>query len=228
MQSAIMSILQNSTIMSLCKAMGIIYTAITKPYFNIASSNISALQMGPYYLELIQNLKKIHSDPSILFSSDFKIFSNLTDTDKDKSIFEQTTDTDHSFVLETISLMCKSLFEKCEKLFSDFLPGGKLHSQTHSSCPSNNISLERLMAQIDREKRIAPNMTTSTLNSKLLFKNNKTSVWLENKSEEEKSNTISLAKENLEKVKEKENSKFIKLNNDKTTIIECKKRDILK
>ena len=53
-------------------------------------------------------------------------------------------------------------------------------------CPQNNITLERLMAQTNRAMTIAPNTNTSSRESKILFKDNETDVWLENKLDKDK------------------------------------------
>jgi hypothetical protein len=57
-------------------------------------------------------------------------------------------------------LHLKCVFAKCEKLFTDFLEGGKYYEPSDDtvmeteSCPPNNITVERLMAKLDLQMPI--------------------------------------------------------------------------
>ncbi|CAC5417044.1 unnamed protein product [Mytilus coruscus] len=93
---------------------------------------------------------------------------------------------------------------------------------TSKSCPANNITLERLMAQIDRQKTIAPNTSISTINSKLMFKNNGTADWLREKTEEQKNTIIVKCRQMGEEKKQRDIRDFIKIYNEKSTIIEAR------
>ncbi|VDI01542.1 Hypothetical predicted protein [Mytilus galloprovincialis] len=80
------------------------------------------------------------------------------------------------------------------------------------TCPSNNIALERMMGQLDRQKTISPNINTSTINTKLMMKNNNTMEWLGGKNEEDKIQIMAKARQESQILKEKEISDEIKLN----------------
>ncbi|CAC5371638.1 unnamed protein product [Mytilus coruscus] len=64
----------------------------------------------------------------------------------------------YSTVIECLGQMALSILSKCRNFFTNYLPGGKYHNPSlktineSSTCPSNNISLERMMGQLDRQK----------------------------------------------------------------------------
>ena len=74
-----------------------------------------------------------------------------------------------------------------KKLFSDFLKGGKYFNSNVflddcSSCPTNNICVERLIGQFDFKLKYACTLTTNIVESSLMFNNNKSYDWLSEKS----------------------------------------------
>ncbi|VDI46901.1 Hypothetical predicted protein [Mytilus galloprovincialis] len=58
--------------------------------------------------------------------------------------------------------------------------------ESTKSCPSNNISVERVFGQLDAELKRAPHCSLRTVESKLLYKNNKTAEWLKEKKSRKK------------------------------------------
>ncbi|CAC5356077.1 unnamed protein product [Mytilus coruscus] len=144
-------------------------------------------------------LEKISEKNQLIFDQNFKIFSlqhletkTTEKQDLDDKIFEQTETSNRDTVLEAVQLISSNLLTKSKKFFGDYLNGGKYSNQskemilTPKSCPANNITLERRIAQIDRRKTIAPNTSISTINSKLMFRNNRAADWLKEKPEEQK------------------------------------------
>lgn len=86
--------------------------------------------------------------------------------------------------------MCIVLNTKVDKLFADFLRDGKYFNVQNnldlkcSPCPKSNICEEQLMGQVDFHVQSSSMSSNNTVESKLLYVNNKTSEWLNNKSEE--------------------------------------------
>ena len=83
-----------------------------------------------------------------------------------------------------------------KKLFADFLKDGKYFNVQKnldfkcSSCPTSNICVEQLMGQVDYHVQLSSMSSNNTVESKLLYVNNKTSEWFNNKSEEEKKKSL--------------------------------------
>ncbi|CAG2186521.1 unnamed protein product [Mytilus edulis] len=77
-----------------------------------------------------------------------------------------------------------------------------------------------MMGQLDRQKTISPNINTSTINTKLMMKNNNTMEWLGGKNEEDKIQIMAKARQESQILKEKEISDEIKLNNERRATLQ--------
>ena len=72
-------------------------------------------------------------------------------------------------------------------MFKEYLSDGKFSNpiegevEQAKSCPTNNISLEKLMAQTDKSILITPNANMYTRESKIMFNENKTGQWMNKK-----------------------------------------------
>ncbi len=96
-------------------------------------------------------------------------------------------------VQEILQLLFKSFSLTAERLLLDHLPGGKYNSisdaaiiKETASVPTTNVAPERDFAVLDRLMSQKPNATTIALESLLLYSQNKTSDWLNSKTEVEK------------------------------------------
>ena len=65
------------------------------------------------------------------------------------------------------------------------MPSDQLLVETRS-VPNSNVISERDFAKLDRLLREKPNATTLSLEGIILFSNNKTATWLQDKSPKEK------------------------------------------
>ena len=84
----------------------------------------------------------------------------------------------------------------------DHLPGGIYHSDTMSShpdtteevlcVPTTNVSPERDFAILDRLLREKPNASLIAIESMMLYSKNKTSKWLEQQTDDDKSKPLEL------------------------------------
>lgn len=57
-------------------------------------------------------------------------------------------------------------------------------------CTPNNIKLERLMAKMNSSLKQAPDSSVETIESKIMYGNNKTHNWLNNKSKSDQHKLI--------------------------------------
>ena len=88
-----------------------------------------------------------------------------------------------------------------QRLLIDNLPGGKYYSVTDTkiinetaSVPTTNVSPERDFAILDRLMQQKPNANTIALEAMIMYSQNRTSTWLQGKSEEEKKKLLQTAR----------------------------------
>ena len=141
-----------------------------------------------------------------------------------ESLYEDVPSESHPYIYSEISFekglvsellveMFNSIRDKSQKLFKDFLPDNKFFSPStelyniSNSCPTNNITLEKLMAQVDRSVSHAPNANVKTIESKILFNDNETDSWLKSKTAEEKYTIIKNAMLQKKEIKKKKRLK---------------------
>ena len=95
-------------------------------------------------------------------------------------------------VQEIMQVVFSSLAVLVSQLLEDHLPGGVLDKPNQQlveetkSVPNSNTISERDFATLDRLLREKPNATTLTLEGIILFSNNKTARWLQEKSTEDR------------------------------------------
>lgn len=160
------------------------------------------LTMGSVFERFLHVLDLCAKEPILALRQKIRLFEGpeLEDTVSD-FLFTYPINDDLTCVF--IKCLCILLKTKVEKLFSDFLKDGKYFNVQKSldlkcsSCPTSNICVEHLMGQVDYYVQPSSMSSNNTVESKLLYVNNKTSEWFNNKSEEEKKDiTVQIIKKN--------------------------------
>ena len=97
-----------------------------------------------------------------------------------------------------------------QRLLNDHLPEGKYYSITDTkvinemaSVPTTNVSPEWDFGILDRLMQQKANANTIALENMIMYSQNKTSVWLQKKSEEEKAKLFKAARNLIPVTKEK-------------------------
>ena len=130
------------------------------------------------------------------------LFADSTNIDDSvsKVLFQSTPDAD-AMAQEILQLLFQSFSITLQRLVIDHLPGGMYNAvvdpqviQETQSVPKTNIAPERDFAVLDRLMTQKPNATYIALESLLLYSHNKTAVWLENKTIEEKKRLLHAAR----------------------------------
>ena len=110
---------------------------------------------------------------------------------------------------ELLHILFKA-FSTTQRLLIDHLPKGKYHSVVDTtiinetaSVPTTNVSPERDFAILDRLMHQKPNANAIALEAMILFSRNKTSHWLNKKTEEEKEVIFKAARTLVPATKEK-------------------------
>ncbi|CAC5365446.1 unnamed protein product [Mytilus coruscus] len=157
---SILQLFENEVITAIIQSIGIIYIKITAPYFSLASQNKPALEMTTTYNTLVDELEKIITNPALLLDTEYIMFPGHTTEISNFNMAVLKPLVAYSTVIECLGQMALSILNKCKKFFTNYLPGagGKYHCPSLKTinesltCPSNNISLKRMMGQLDRQK----------------------------------------------------------------------------
>lgn len=140
-------------------------------------------------------------DAQCIIDNQDLLFADYTNpNDEIAQCLFQPTEND-SIVQELLELMFKSFSLTLQRLLVDHLPGGEFHGVTDpnvlsetKSVPKTNVNPERDFAILDRLMAQKPNATYIALESLLLFSHNKTSVWLQSKTPDERQRLLHAAR----------------------------------
>lgn len=200
-QNYILKALQCNKLLSSIRALGIISKKITEPYLYISSDEtLTAIEMGSIYQRLIDILQLSSQNPSLLLKNEISLTFGpfLPLCAVSESLFKISNI--DSLTSEYIGKLCKCLKDKCCVLFKDFLEDGKFFNPSESLindtkyCPPNNITVERLMGKLDSQLNSAPTSNISSIENRILFRNNNTSDWLNLKSTNKQKEIINSAR----------------------------------
>lgn len=139
---------------------------------------------------MVQFLETASANPNFLLQNSLHLLPGPVSPPDlvTQSLFSSTsTDTVTQSLLKRF---CTKLREKCSALFKDFLPFCKYFEPTQTliesseTCPSNNISVERVFGKL--ELHHAPHCSLQTIKSKIIYTNNSTASWLNDKTAADK------------------------------------------
>ena len=180
------------------RALGIIGKTITGPYQKVTSAATNILDLNDKYLDLQTNFSQWANDASPLLSP-CSIFSDVPVPEDPVYHSLLSPNSDDNKVKQLLSVLCKACLRVVERQLSSQLPGGEFWEpnpaleQAAKSCHSSNISGERNFAMADLHMHHAKNAKLGFIESRVMFKQNKTEAWLCGKGEQEKSQMIALA-----------------------------------
>ncbi|CAC5364449.1 unnamed protein product [Mytilus coruscus] len=174
--------------------------------------------MGNIYNRLVEFLEICIANPELVLTENgIKLFYGPDFPDNDiYSYLLKPCNLDY-VTKDIIVKFCFELKVKCMQLFKDFMPTGEYYAPNDEilnickSCPSNNISVERLMAKMDNCIVNAPTYNTNSMESVIMFKNNNTQEWLHKKTDAETTEIIANARTQY--------NKFL-------SDIKCRKKDL--
>ena len=200
---AVLSDLQVSHYVVGIRALGIIDKVVTGPFWrHLESSSVSILEMSDTYSKMKNKFEEWSKDAQVVMDNEELLFADFTNIDDSvsKVLFQSTPDAD-AMTQEILQLLFQSFSITLQRLVIDHLPGGMYNAvvdpqviQETQSVPKTNIAPERDFAVLDRLMTQKPNATYIALESLLLYSHNKTAVWLENKTIEEKKRLLHAAR----------------------------------
>lgn len=209
---AVLLDLKNSTNIAGCRALGIIDKVVTGPLWRkLNESSASVLHMSSVYTR-IKNKFDVWSDSSYTVLQGREFLEDCTCVHEDEvwsTLLESDEATDVA-TQELLQLLFKSFSKTTQRLLLDHLPGGEYNAVTDgslitetASVPVTNVSPERDFAVLDRLLREKPNAHLIALESLILYSHNKTAVWLEQKTCEEKQRLFKAAQTLAPQIREK-------------------------
>ena len=213
---------------------------VTEPYWRVAGdNNINPVQLGNYYVRLVEMLSTIIETPTLLLSNHISFLPGPEQDLNSQSLVLFQPFRHDQYVEIYLKRFCQAIKTKCLTLFKDFLPGGKFFSPTEklhaeaSTCSGNNICLERLMAKTDSSLKNKPNSNISNIESTIMYSNNKVDKWLQERSESSKQEVILSAVSKKKQAMENNKTSKSMLYQQRLAILEKKKelkeqRDIRK
>ncbi|XP_061186880.1 uncharacterized protein LOC133195007 [Saccostrea echinata] len=198
--NAIVSALQSKLFLTILRALGIICKFLTEPYWKKTLEVSSIANMSTVYQRFLYVLNVINENPSVLLNREIKLFEGPDFYDP-VCDFLYSVSVNDDLTCVFIKRCTTVLIAKAKKLFADFLDGGKYFNACSknffkecSSCSTNNISIERLMGQLDFKVKYAATSSVNTIESVLMFNNNDTINWLAKKSEDNQRQIINNAR----------------------------------
>ena len=186
-----------------CKALGLIDHFITSPLWRLLESDVHILDMCTRYTELHTFLCRATLDASSFMSRDDVPFPNVHIKEGDilEALLVPNPDLD-DLAQEILQAIFRTLSLLIERVVGDYLPGGEwdratgdaeMKTNTRSVQKTKTIS-ERDFAKLDRYIREKPNARLLALEAHILFTSNKTAMWLDSKSAEEKEKLFAMVR----------------------------------
>ncbi|XP_053403190.1 uncharacterized protein LOC123534936 [Mercenaria mercenaria] len=147
-QTTIVKCLNNKCFLSILRAMGILDKIVTEPYFSFTTNtDNNILEMTGVCSRLLQILNTGTHQPDLLLNRRVSLFfgPEVERVDAVSTCLFKSSETD-SLTCKVLSRLYQALHDKCQRIFKDYLPDGKMffHSEKlledSKSCP-------RLMAK---------------------------------------------------------------------------------
>ena len=186
------------------RALGIFNKMITGPLFRKLEDKVHIFSLNSMWGDLLKYLVANGTNATEMLSGN-TFFDNVLVT-KD-SIYEELFKTSANELLESLTrecleVMCITCSIMVQSQLKDQLPGGKYYQPSEEvlaetrNCPTTNVLSERDFAAYDRHLRMKPNLSTVAATGVIMFNNNKTLEWLNDKTPEEIKLLIMVARKN--------------------------------
>ena len=173
-----------------CRALGLVGKYLTGPWMRLVEQDIGILELNKHYNEAVDALAKFSKDAiQVVNGRAPPVFKDVPMVkDEIFKVLTENSDLD----TQTSALLTRlfgSILEDCLRQLKEQLPGGKYDEPTEEvrrqaqSCTGNNISGERVFGQLDYQLKRAPNANVTYSESKLMYSNNATEKWLDEKAD---------------------------------------------
>ena len=200
LQSVAFDVNQKSYVAGI-RAMGILYKVVMEPFWALLMKEGSIMQLNKPLLEMQQAMEKWAEDGStILVDRNCFSESPVIEDCLYEALLEDVDAELDSFTIMALELLCGQLLIVLERQAKTQLPGGKFwdipeeFAASVSHVPKTNICSERDMAMIDFLLKTKPAVQPLSLETYVMWLQNKPSSWLQSLSVEEKEQTLNAAR----------------------------------
>ena len=183
-----------------CRCLGLIHKIITGPLWRKMEVEKNALNMSPYYQQMILFFENCAKDSSRFLKGEDLLFPNLVNKDEIfNNLISPHPDIDESSI-QCLEIIFGSFVVISKRMLSDHLDGGKYASPDidlqveAKSVPTTNAEAERDFGMLDRLKKLKPKAIDITIKGLIMFSRNKTKTWRDSLSSEELKNVMQRAR----------------------------------
>lgn len=204
--------INNTVHLSELRALGIFSKLITEPLWHIVKNAKNILDLNDTLYELQLSLLQLKDDSTRLLTGK-KVLQNapvIEDVIYDSLFKEHEVDPEsEALCVQAMELISCAVLLILERQCKDQLPGGKYwqtstsFQERYENVPTTNLVGERDFAQLDLLIRTKPAARTVTLESLVMWCNNKTPQWLESLPAETKTAYMASARSCSGKILEK-------------------------
>ena len=182
------------------RALGILYKAIMEPFWTILLHKGSVLDLNQHLRQMQVCMEKWEDDASPLPSGE-SCFPDLnTEKQREDDVYSEVDPELEAYTEMALELLCGQLLLVLERQAKSQLPGGKYwetseaFKKTTSHVKKTNIDSERNMAMRDFLLKTKPTIKPLSLETYIMWLQNKPSQWLSSMTNEQKNATLDSAR----------------------------------
>lgn len=194
-----------------CKTLGLISRLVTQPLWCLLEDkSVHIFDMNTFYQQLVDFLNAVPTQMEVFMAGQLLPFGDRTTVHRDALFDHLLTPYEHDDkVAAVLMVVMPALAQLCQKLFVDHLSGGKWQNVTDASrlkasgSMKHNIYSESVFGYLDQIFRTKPNISTLAAESFIMFANNKTLSWLQEKEQSVQTTLVRQAIKDGAKLREK-------------------------
>ena len=217
-----------------CKALGIINKIVTGPLWRVLEcKEITILDMNERFRTLLSCLNDWLINASSVLAGEAVVFDDFPPM-VDSIHASLFAPSEYDAIVEELLCVLFSAFSSLLlRLVEDHLPEGRFDNADEAligdtiSVPKTNTVSERDFAILDRLLREKPNASLLSLEAMILFSNNKTARWLNEKSEAERSKLLQNARACGPELKKQYQARKKRLLEERAEILQAKQAALM-
>lgn len=195
------------------RALGLFHVLVTKPFWDLVKQAPDIFSMNQPLHQLQQKLVEWKEDARPMLSGESPFEVDLSADPISTQLLEETPADLECMTIQALELSSCAMLLILQRQCKDQLPGGKYWEPSprlaaaFANVPSTNLIGERDFAQLDMLVRQKPAARVSTLETIVMWTNNKTPEWLESLSEEDRAKYMAIARQRSSDVLDRYNKR---------------------
>jgi len=217
------------------KALALVYKFVTCPLWHLLEDkSIYIFDMNQRYLQLTKFFEDASKNVNLFMTGKLLPFGDETYIVHDQyySVVTKKSVYDHKVQIY-LEVILSTLGKLTLHLFKDQLPGGKLHTldaktkEKLRGTPKTSTFAESVFGRLDQLLRSKPRINTLAAEAYIMFSNNKTSMWLEEKEIEQRDEILKEASKGVKTLQKKFRDRLDEITANRKRIMdnEIKKRE---